>query len=311
MEMTAAICTKYGPPDVLRIAKVPKPTPKPNEVLVRVVATSVTASDCIVRSFDVPWTYHLPMALAIGFGGPRNPILGMVFAGIIEATGRNVERFRVGDHVYGCDFDRFKFGMYAEYACLPQSATIAPKPSNLGFLEAAALPYGGILASHFLRKSKLRSCDDILVYGASGAIGTLAVQLAKHFGAKVTGVCGTANRELVASLGADQVVDYTKEDFAERGARYDIVLNAVGKRKARLSCKGSLKPRGVHLTVDDGHPKPTCQDLHLLKRLAESGAVRPVLDRTYPLERIVEAHSYVDQGRKRGNVGISIQPEPL
>lgn len=311
MEMKAAICTKYGTPDVLRIANVPKPVPRPHEILVRVFATSVTASDCIVRSFDVPLSYRLPMALAIGFRGPRNPILGMVFAGVVEAVGRNVERFKAGDPVYGCDFDRFTFGMYAEYVCLPQTGTIAPKPGNLSFLEAATLPYGGILASHFLRKAHLRNDHHILVYGASGAIGTSAVQLAKQFGAQVTGVCSTSNLELVASLGADTVIDYTREDFAAGSARYDIVLNAVGKRKAELACQGCLKPNGIHLSVDDGTPKATCQDLHMLKHLAETGALRPVVDRSYPLEQIAEAHRYVDQGHKKGNVGISIVPEPL
>jgi NADPH:quinone reductase-like Zn-dependent oxidoreductase len=240
----------------------------------------------------------------LGFTKPRNPILGLVLAGEIESVGQDVRQFKPGSQVYG--FTAFRFGAYAEYKCLGEKAVLALKPSNVTYEEAAAVPYGGLLALYFLKKANIQSRPSVLVYGASGAIGTSAVQLAKYFGAEVTGVCSTANLNLVKSLGADAVIDYTQEDFAQNGTRYDLIFNAVGKRKARLQALGSLTPNGKHITVDDSTPRLRAEDLVFLTELVEAGRVRPVIDRSYPLEQIVAAHRYVDKGHKKGNVVIAV-----
>ncbi len=302
--MKAVVYTKYGPPEVLLLKEVEKPTPKNNEVLIKIFATAVTASDCIVRGFKVPIIFWIPMALAVGFPKPRQPILGMVLVGEVESVGNDVRSFKKGDQVFG--FDRFVFGTYAEYKCMPEEGMLATKPSNLNYEEAAAVPYGGLLALHFLRKGNIQSGQKILVYGASGAIGTSAIQIARYLGAEVTGVCSTTNLELVKSLGADTVIDYTKEDFTNRGELYDFIFNAVGKRKAKLQFKKALTPNGKHITVDDGSPKLHIEELILLKELAETGKLKSVIDRCYPLEQIVEAHRYVETGRKKGNVVITV-----
>lgn len=284
--------------------EVEKPTPRRGEVLIKIFATAVTSSDCIIRGFKVPIGLRLPMALAVGVTKPRRPILGMVLGGEIESVGSDVRRFESGDQVFTFNYTRF--GTYAEYTCLPEDTLMAPKPSNVTYEEAAAITYGGMLALYFLRKGNVQPGQSVLVYGASGAVGTSAVQLARHFGAQVTGVCSTANLQLVTSLGANQVVDYTKEDFTDRGELYDLIFNAVGKRKAKLQCEKALTPDGKHITVDDGHPKLENEDLILLKGLVEAGEIQPVIDRRYPLERIVEAHRYVDEGHKKGNVVITV-----
>lgn len=244
------------------------------------------------------------MGAVLGFRRPRNPILGLVLAGEVESVGPDVTKFKPGDQVYA--FTAFRFGAYAEYKCLPETAIVAHKPSNCSYEEAAAIPYGGLLALHFLKQANVESRRRVLVYGASGAIGTSALQLAKHFGAEVTAVCSAANLELVESLGADAVIDYTKQDFTHNGTRYDLVFNAVGRRKAVLQAERSLTPGGQHITVDDNSPKMRAEDLAFLTGLVESGRFRPVIDRTYPLEGIVEAHRYVDAGHKKGNVVIAV-----
>lgn len=303
--MKAIVCTKYGPPEVLQLKEVEKPIIKNKEVLIKIIATAVTASDCIVRGFKVPIQFWIPMALAVGFPKPRQPILGMVFAGEVEYAGKDVKSFKKGDPVFG--FDRFVFGTYAEYKCMPEGGILAIKPTNVNFEEAAAVPFGGLLALSYLRKGNIQSGQKILIYGASGAIGTSAVQLARHYGAEVVGVCSTANLELVKSLGADSVIDYTKEDFTNRGELYDFIFNAVGKRKAQLQCQKALTPNGKHVTVDDGSPKIQIEDLIFLKELVETEKLKPVIDRSYPLERMAEAHRYVDEGHKKGNVIISVE----
>jgi NADPH:quinone reductase-like Zn-dependent oxidoreductase len=302
--MKAIICTKYGPPEVLQLKDVEKPTPKEIEVCIKIFATTVTASDCIVRGFNVPILFWLPMALAVGFPKPRQPILGMVLAGEVESIGKTVKSFKKGDQVFG--FDRFVFGTYAEYKCMPENGILVTKPSNMSYEEAAAVPYGGLLALHFLRKGNIQSGQKVLIYGASGAVGTSAVQIAKSFGAHVNGVCSTTNIELVKSLGADTVIDYTKEDFTTREDLYDFIFNSVGKRKAKLQCERVLTPNGKYITVDDGSPKLHREELILLKELVEAGKIKAVIDRCYPLEAIVEAHKYVETGHKKGNVVISV-----
>ncbi len=306
--MKAIVCTAYGPPEVLQLEEVPKPSPRSNEVLIKICATAVTASDCIVRSSRLPVWHPMGfmMRLWLGFARPRNPILGMVSSGEIEAVGENVKRFERGNQVY--TFNIRRFGTYAEYLCLPESEVIAPKPSKSTYEEAAALPYGGLLALHYLRKGNVQKDQSVLIYGASGAVGTSAVQLAKHFGAKVTGICSTANLELVTSLGADAVIDYTKEDVSSREDRYDLVFDAVGRRKSsKFQGQKALSPSGKYISVDDGSPKLDAQGLVFLAELVEAGAFRPVIDRTYPLEQMAEAHRYVDTGHKKGNVVITVE----
>jgi NADPH:quinone reductase-like Zn-dependent oxidoreductase len=302
--MRAVVCTRYGPPEVLQLKDLPKPMPKASEVCIKIFATAVTASDCIVRAFNVPLRFKLPLGVVLGFTRPRNPVLGLVLAGEVESVGRDVTKFKPGDRVYG--FTAFRFGAYAEYKCLPEKAILALKPSNVTYEEAAAVPYGGLLALYFLKKASIQSGQRVLVYGASGAIGTSAVQLAKYFGAEVTGVCSTANVDLVKSLGADAVIDYTQEDFTQNKARYDLIFNAVGTRKAKLQAQGSLTPDGRHITVDDSTPRLRAEDLAFLTELVEAGRLRPVIDRSYPLEQIVDAHTYVDKGHKKGNVVIAV-----
>jgi NADPH:quinone reductase-like Zn-dependent oxidoreductase len=308
--MKAAFCTRYGPPEVLRVEEVARPSPGPREVCIRVIATAVTSSDCYVRGLNLPFAYRVMARFALGFRAPRRRILGMVLAGQVESAGREVSAFQVGDQVYG--LDRRVFGCYAEFVCWPAGGVLAARPVNLSYAEAAALPYGGLLALHFLRKANIRSGQRVLIYGASGAVGTSVVQLARYFGADVTGVCSGANRELVQSLGATTVTDYTREDFTRGSQRYDLIFDAVGRRKSAAAlrhCRQVLAPGGVCVSVDDGRPRLLTADLTLLRQLAESGQIRPVIDRCYRLDQIVDAHRYVDTGHKRGNVVVTLGPE--
>jgi NADPH:quinone reductase-like Zn-dependent oxidoreductase len=241
----AVVCTRYGPPEVLQLREVEEPAPKDNEVRAKIHATTVTSSDGFIRSGfrTLPFGYRIMGRLVVGVAKPRNPILGLALAGEVEAAGRDVARFRAGDRVYA--FTKFRFGSYAEYTCLPEDGVLAPMPSNVTYEEAAAVPFGGLLALHFLRKGDIRSGQKVLIYGASGAVGTSAVQFARHFGAEVTGVCSTANVDMVRSLGAGKVMDYTKEDLVRGGERYDLILDAVGKSKSsrlKARCKKSTIP---------------------------------------------------------------------
>jgi NADPH:quinone reductase-like Zn-dependent oxidoreductase len=304
----AIVCTKYGPPDVLQLQEVEKPAPKDDEVLIKIFATAVTASDCIIRGFKLSiWRpMGLMMGMVLGFTKPRQPILGIVLAGEVESAGKDVKSFKQGYEVFGWDLFP-AFGAYAEYKCMRENGMLAIKPTNMNYEEAAAVPYGGLIALHFLKRGNIQSDQKVLIYGASGGVGTSAVQLAKYFGAEVTGVCSTANLGLVKSLGADKVIDYTKEDFTMGDTRYDFILNAVGKRKAQLQCEDALAPNGRHITVDDGSPKVDREDLSFLKELVEAGKIKPVSDRRYPLQDMVEAHRYVDKGHKKGNVIITVE----
>jgi NADPH:quinone reductase-like Zn-dependent oxidoreductase len=305
--MSAAVCTSYGPPDVLKPKVIVKPVPRDDEVCIKIRATAVTSSDCFVRSGKVDPLYWLPMRLTLGFTRPRNPVLGMVFAGEVESVGARVGSFTKGDRVFG--INRFVFGTYAGYKCEPEDGVIALKPSNMTFEEAASIPYGGLMASYFLKKAKVQSGQKVLVYGASGAVGTSAVQLARFLGAEVTGVCGPSNVELVRSLGADKVLDYTRDDLASTGESYDLVFDAVGKRKSsafKQQCKRSLPRDGKYVSVDGGRPELRAMDLTWLRELAEAGKLKPVIDRRYPLEQIAEAHRYVEGGHKKGNVVVIV-----
>jgi len=300
----AIICGKYGPPDVLELKEAPKPVPKPDELLIRVRATTVTSGDCRIRGFRSPPLFWLPMRLVLGVRRPRNPILGVELAGEVEAVGRNVKRFKPGDSVFA--MTGFKMGAYAEYACVRETGVVAPMPANASYEEAVALPFGGTTALHFFRKASLRAGQKALVYGASGSVGTSAVLLAKAFGAEVTAVCSGANAELVKSLGADKVVDYTREDFTGTRERYDVVFDAVG-RTTKSAGRKVLAKDGQYITVEgQGVAKELPEDLLLLKDLYESGKIKAVIDRRYPLERMAEAHAYVDGGRKKGNVVITV-----
>ena len=306
--MRAAVCTAYGPPEVLQIRTVPDPRPRDKDVCIRLFATAVTASDCIVRGLKLRGVYRPFFRVAFGIRAPRRRIIGMIAAGEVESVGRDVTSFKPGDQVFG--MDGFRAGTYAEKVCWPSSA-LALRPANLTHEESAALPYGGLIASFFMRRLKVRKGQRVLVYGASGAIGASAVQLATHLGAEVAGVCSTTNLDLVRSLGATMVIDYTREDFTKSGQSYDVIFDAVGKRKsatAMLNARAVLASGGVSTSVDDAFPRTTKSDLLVLKELAESGAIRPVIDRRYPLDEIVEAHRYVDLGHKKGNVIITISP---
>lgn len=312
--MKAVICTKYGPPEVLQLRDVEKPTPKRNEVLIKVHATTCHIGDVRIRSFNVPLWQMIPFRLYLGIRRPKRSILGMELAGEVEGVGKEVKRFKKGDQVLATT--GFVFGAYAEYICLPENAKrikeglIVMKPANMTYEQAAAgLATGGLTALGFLKKARIQNGQNILIFGASGSVGTYAVQLAKYFGAKVTGVCSTANLDMIKSLGADNVIDYTKEDFSERTEVYDVVFDAVDKLP-KAKGKKALKKNGIYLNVVknfDSEEDITTDDLIFLKELVESEKIKTIIDRSYPLEHIVEAHKYVEKGHKKGHVVITIE----
>lgn len=296
--MRAVTYQKYGSPDVLNLVEIDKPSPKENEVLIKVYATTVTAGDWRMRKAD-PFLARLFNGL---FKPKRVKILGFELAGVVEEVGSEVKSFKPGDEVFAsCGF---KFGAYAEYRCLPENNMVAIKPSNMTFEEAATVPIGGMTALAFLKQSGVKTGDEVLVYGASGSVGTFAIQIAKGYGATVTAVCSTANVDMVRQLGADKVVDYTKQKIADIADRFDIVLDAVGKA-SKSTLKLLLKKNGKYVSVT-GSPKSNPDDLAILKDLIESGKLKTVIDRTYNLDQIREAHAYVESFRKKGNVSVRV-----
>ncbi|MBA3971868.1 MAG: NAD(P)-dependent alcohol dehydrogenase [Bacteroidetes bacterium] len=317
--MKAIVCMQYGQPEVLQLKEVEKPIPKDNEILIKVFATAVNSGDCRLRKAE-PWAVRL----FFGFTKPRRSILGGVFSGEIEAIGKNVSSYKVADQVFGST--GLRFGAYASYKCLPEDGILSFKPKNISHEQAATIPFGGTTALHFLKKANIKPEQKVLIYGASGAVGTAAVQLAKYFGAQVTAVCSTSNIELIKSLGADKVIDYIKEDFTSKGETYDVIFETVNKLSFANSIK-SLKKEGIVILgapgplgmlqglwssiasnrkVISGLISEKAEDIVFLKELIEKGYYKAVVDRSYSLEQMVEAHRYVEQGHKKGNVAIAL-----
>lgn len=324
--MKAMVCNGYGPPeDVFRLKMIEKPVPKDNEVLIKILATTATSGDCKLRGFhSIPTAFWLPSRLMVGLTKPRQPIWGLMFSGIIEKVGDKVKLFKEGEEVYGST--EFAFGAYAQYKCLPENSVIVKKPTNLSFEESVAITFGVETAEHFLKLGKIEKGQKVLIYGASGSVGTASVQLAKHYGADVTGVCSEKNFELVKSLGAEKVIDYTKEDFRTNGEKYDIIFDTIGKTSFS-SCRNSLTSNGHYLLAVYalkelfqmlwrkmvGGQKMICsvsgatiEKYEYIKKLAESGAIEPVIDCYFNLEEMAQAHKYVEEGHKKGNVIIRV-----
>ena len=325
--MKAVLCTAYGPPEVLQLRELSRPEPKPHEILIKVRATSVTMADFRLRSFTVPSAAWLPARLVLGIRKPRKPILGTELAGDVVAVGSAVTKYRPGDQVFAATLDRF--GAYAQYCCLPENHPIALKPQNLSYEEAAVVPVGARTALYFLKRVGLQAGQRILIYGASGSVGTYAVQMARYFGAEVTAVCSAANMEWVRALGAKEVIDYTAPDFRQRLTSYDVVFEAVDKLSFAIS-ESVLAPRGTYVNITNPFPawpqlraklfshkkimmaENIIDDLapmDTLREWLEAGIIRPVIDRQYELDEIVAAHRYVDQGHKKGNVAIRLLHE--
>jgi len=305
MPMKAAVYRKYGPPEVVEIEDVLKPTPKDNEVLVKIHATTLSRGDSRMRSLDIPGGKFIQVMsrLFLGIRGPKRKILGMQLAGQVEEAGESVAKYKVGDEVFASTYPT-GFGGHAEYKCLPEDTTMAMKPTNTSYHEAATFPLPGMGALNVLKRADIQPGHRVLVYGASGAVGTNAIQLSKYWGADVTGVCSESNFEIVGSLGADHLIDYRKTDFAQTGETYDVVFDAVGKISSSSS-QTALKANGVFLSIADQGKEET-EELIELREIIEEGKLKSVIDRTYPLEEIVEAHRYVDTGHKKGNVVITI-----
>lgn len=309
--MKAAICTSYGAPEVLQIKEVSKPKPKNNEVSIKIHASAVTASDIFIRGLDMPWKFRILIRLTMGWIKPRMGIIGIVLSGEVESIGKKVTKFKPGDQVYG--LTGYRLACYAEYTCVKEKDSIIGainhKPKNLTHEESTAAAYGGLLALQYLEKGNVKSGDKVLIYGASGTSGTIAVQIAKQMGAHVTGVCSTKNLGLVKSLGADAVIDYTTQNKIPNGTKYNFVLDAVGKAKTsilKIACKNALLAGGKYVSIDNGDLKLDADRLSRLKNLFEEGTVKPIIDRVYTLDQIAQAHAYVGKGHKVGGVAIKI-----
>jgi NADPH:quinone reductase-like Zn-dependent oxidoreductase len=332
--MKAIVRTEYGTPDVLQLKEVEKPTPKDNEILIRVHATSVNFGDLMARNFkaisprkfNMPFFFWLPAKIAFGLGKPIITVLGSELAGEIEAVGKDVTKFKAGDQIFA--YLGMNMGANAEYVCIPESGSVALKPSKLSYEEAATLPYGAIMATSLLGKANLQRGQKVLINGASGGIGSMAVQLAKYYGAEVTGVCGKPRLEFVKSIGADKVIDYTRKDFTQNGETYDLIFDILG-RSSFSRVKRSLKPDGIYLlssfkmkalldmlwtSLTGSKQKVICafanetpESLTFVKKLVEEGKVKAIVDKSFPMVQAAEAHRYVEQGRKQGNVVIAIQ----
>jgi len=309
--MKAVKCTRYGPPEVLKLIETDIPIPEDNEIRIAVKASAVTASDIFIRSSDLPLHFKIPMRLFIGITKPRRSILGFVFAGIVESTGSKIKRFKTGDRVFG--MTGFRFGAYAEYMCLKETDSkigcVSILPDEISFGDATAAAYGGSLAMQYMDRGEIKKNQKILIYGASGTSGTFAVQYGKYLGAHVTGVCSTKNIEFVKSLGADSVIDYTSDNQIETGIEFDFILDSVGKfkgSKLKESCKKSLKNSGKYVSIDNGDLILSSSRLDQISKLVVEGNIKPVVDKTFPLEQIVEAHEFVQKGHKRGGVAIFI-----
>jgi len=305
--MKAAVYEKYGPPEVLKLKEVEKPTPKPNEVLVKIHATTVTSGDVRLRSSDFPPLFWLPARLIFGLFAPKKKILGHEFSGVVESIGNEITKFQVGDKVFGTT-TMIKRGSYAEYICLPQQwkqGVLEHMPKNLSFQQAAALPIGAMTAMYLLEKANLKSDQSVLIYGASGSVGSYTVQIAKHKGASVTGVCSASNFEMVQSMGAKNLIDYKTTDYSEGDVHYDIIFDAVGKT-TKSKARKVLKTGGKFVTIASMTQEKE-EHLKKIKELAEHGSIIPFIDKYFRLEDIVEAHRYVETGRKRGNVVIEIE----
>jgi len=317
--MKAIELTKYGAPEFLQMNEVEKPSPKDNEILIKIHATSVSSGDARMRRAD-PFIIRL----IFGFKRPRKSVLGVVVAGEVEAIGKDVSAYKIGDQVFGSS--GMNFGAHAEYVAVQEDAVLALKPANMTYEEAAAIPFGGTASMHFLRIAKIQAGQKVLIYGASGALGTMAVQLAKNYGADITAVCSSSNFELMKSLGADEVIDYTKEDFARNGKKYDVIFDTVGKSSIQKALgslnkdgylllasagmgtmlSGSIKSMFISKKIVSGVIKETAEDMNFFKQLIEEGKLKAVIDRIYTLKQIVDAHTYVDKGHKKGNVVIAV-----
>ena len=331
--MKAIVYTEYGLPDVLQLVEIQKPTPKDNEILIKIYATSINYGDTLARNFkgippgkfNMPFIFYFPARMAFGFSKPKINTLGSEFAGKIEAVGKDVKLFKAGDQVFG--YRGMSMGANAEYLCMPENGLVTIKPANMTYDEAATVPYGALTALNLLRSVNIQPGQKVLINGASGGIGSAAVQLAKHHGAEVTGVCGTPRLEFVKSLGADKVIDYTKEDFTKNGETYDLIFDILGKGSF-AQCKNSLNQNGRYLlasfkmkqlfqmlwTSKIGSKKVICalsgekiEDLLFIKKLVETGKIKTFIDKRYPLEQTAEAHRYIELGHKKGNVIITVE----
>jgi len=309
--MKAIVCTKYGPPEVLQLVEVEKPEPKDDEVLIKIFATAVTASDIYIRSGRVKWSMMIPFRLMMGLTGPRNSIIGEVLCGEIQAIGKEIKRFRPGDRVYG--LTGFSLGAYAEYKCMKENDSvngcISLKPENISFEEATMAAYGGLLAFQFMGKANIQRGQEVLIYGASGTTGIIAIQLARSLGARVTAICRTSNIELVKTLGADSAIDYTLQDALNPQMKFDFIFDAVGRNKSsglKKSLGRNLTANGKEASIDDENLKLDSKRLDLIRDLIEAGHIKPFIDRCYPFDELAEAHEYVGKGHKKGGVAITV-----